>query len=77
MKEFEQSYLDARFANPEYTLAATRYKIEKIKFGQFLFLTFFEKKKTLKNHKKRHFSITKKKLSSHTWTPDLQPPKVP
>ena len=45
MKEFEQSYLDARFANPEYTLAATRYKIEKIKFGQFLFLTFFEKKK--------------------------------
>ena len=38
---FEQSYLDSRFATPECTLAATHYKVEKIKFGQFLYLNFF------------------------------------
>ena len=49
-KRFEQSYLDARFATPEFTLTAPHYRVEKLKFGLFFFISnFFEKKKIIKN----------------------------
>ena len=48
-KRFEQSYLDSKIATPECTLAATHYKVEKIKFGQFLYLNFFAKKNIKKS----------------------------
>ena len=46
-KEFEQSYLDARFATTEFTLTVTHYKVEKLQFDSFFILKFIEKMKKL------------------------------
>ena len=43
-KNFEQSYLDARFATPASTLTATHISVEIFKFGQFVLISKLKKK---------------------------------
>ena len=68
---FEQSHLDARFAAPECTLLALQYRWRNSSSISFFYIYLNFLKKKMKNHLKNH-----KDLSSHTWTPDLQPLSV-